>query len=53
MNSDNIGEKMKNKISIDLHLHFDGSLSIDNVKQLASSEKAELPNDDELKKCLP
>ncbi len=43
---------MKNNISIDLHLHFDGSLSIENVKRLAEIEKLELPCDDVLRDML-
>lgn len=33
---------------IDLHLHLDGSLSIDTVKQLAYMQQIELPKDEEL-----
>lgn len=33
-------------ISIDLHLHFDGSLSIANVRALAALERIDLPQDD-------
>ena len=38
---------MKKEISIDLHLHFDGSLSIENARQLAALEKVTLPERDE------
>lgn len=31
---------------IDLHLHLDGSLSLDNVKQLAAMQKITIPSDD-------
>ena len=37
---------MKKKISIDLHLHFDGSLSPENVKELAKAQNMSLPKDD-------
>lgn len=37
---------MKMDISIDLHLHFDGSLSISNARKLASLEGVSLPEDD-------
>ena len=43
---------MKTKISIDLHLHFDGSLSIENVKQLAKIENVSLPSDEILREML-
>lgn len=43
----------KSKISIDLHLHFDGSLSLSNARALAEIEKIRLPQDDrELLKLL-
>ena len=42
MNSD----KRMNKISIDLHLHFDGSLSVSNVRALAALEGIDLPESD-------
>ena len=44
---------MKKRISIDLHLHFDGSLSIKNVRELAMIEGIALDiNDDELRERL-
>ena len=49
MNSD----KKMNKISIDLHLHFDGSLSIANVRKLSKLEGVNIPeSDDELRSML-
>ncbi len=36
---------MKKKISIDLHLHFDGSLSMANARALASLEGVSIPED--------
>ena len=39
-------------ISIDLHLHFDGSLSVDTVKTLAKRQNISLPDDLTLKKML-
>lgn len=45
------GEKMKTTDRalpyIDLHLHLDGSLSLDAVKQLAALSKRDLPEEDE------
>ncbi len=38
---------MRKKISIDLHLHFDGSLSVANVRALAALEGVKLPESDE------
>ncbi len=38
--------------AIDLHLHFDGSLSIDNVKKLAILEHIALPEDSELSRMM-
>ena len=38
---------MKKEISIDLHLHFDGSLSIANARALSKLEGVALPEDDE------
>jgi adenosine deaminase len=44
---------MRKEISIDLHLHFDGSLSISNARALAALEGVALPEDDnELKVAL-
>ena len=44
---------MRKEISIDLHLHFDGSLSISNARALAALEGVVLPEDDnELKVAL-
>ena len=44
---------MRKEISIDLHLHFDGSLSISNARELAALEGVALPEDDnELKVAL-
>ena len=44
---------MRKEISIDLHLHFDGSLSISNARALAALEGGALPEDDnELKVAL-
>lgn len=44
---------MRKEISIDLHLHFDGSLSISNARELATLEGVALPEDDnELKVAL-
>ena len=44
---------MKNKISIDLHLHFDGSLSIANARALALLEGIDLPeSEDKLRAML-
>lgn len=44
---------MKKEISIDLHLHFDGSLSMDNARALALLEGVALPESDgELKRAL-
>ncbi|MBR2346062.1 MAG: adenosine deaminase [Clostridia bacterium] len=44
---------MRKEISIDLHLHFDGSLSITNARELAALEGVALPEDDnELKVAL-
>ena len=44
---------MRKEISIDLHLHFDGSLSISNARALAALEGVALPEDDnELKAAL-
>ena len=44
---------MIKEISIDLHLHFDGSLSISNARALAALEGVALPEDDnELKVAL-
>lgn len=37
---------MRKEISIDLHLHFDGSLSISNARELAALEGVALPEDD-------
>ena len=37
---------MKKEISIDLHLHFDGSLSIANARALSKLEGVALPEDD-------
>ena len=38
--------------SIDLHLHFDGSLSLFAVKRLAEMQGIELPDDDRLRELL-
>lgn len=44
---------MKREISIDLHLHFDGSLSIKNARALAALEGVSLPESDaELRRAL-
>ena len=45
---------MKNNYAlIDLHLHLDGSLSLESVKELAALQKIEIPKDDaELRKML-
>ena len=44
---------MKKKISIDLHLHFDGSLSPENVRALARTQNIALPKEDsELRSML-
>lgn len=44
---------MRKEISIDLHLHFDGSLSISNARALAALEGVALPEDNnELKVAL-
>ena len=44
---------MRKEISIDLHLHFDGSLSMSNARELAALEGVALPEDDnELKVAL-
>jgi adenosine deaminase len=44
---------MRKEISIDLHLHFDGSLSLSNARALAALEGVALPEDDnELKVAL-
>ena len=44
---------MKSPISIDLHLHFDGSISLASAKRLACEQNIELPQSDyELKKML-
>ena len=44
---------MRKEISIDLHLHFDGSLSIANARALSKIEGVALPeNDAELKDAL-
>jgi adenosine deaminase len=40
------------RISIDLHLHFDGSLSIPNVRALARLEKVELPQDEQTLRAM-
>jgi adenosine deaminase len=40
------------RISIDLHLHFDGSLSVPNVRALARLEKVELPQDEQTLKAM-
>ena len=39
-------------ISIDLHLHLDGSLSLSAVKRLAEMQNIELPNDQKLQELL-
>lgn len=39
-------------ISIDLHLHFDGSLSVDTVRALAKMQNISLPDDIVLKRML-
>lgn len=39
-------------ISIDLHLHLDGSLSLNTVKKLAKMQGIELPCDEKLRKML-
>ena len=44
---------MKNKISIDLHLHFDGSVSLLSARELADMQNISLPSSDgELRKLL-
>lgn len=44
---------MKKEISIDLHLHFDGSLSMSNARALAALEGVALPESDaELRRAL-
>jgi adenosine deaminase len=40
------------RISIDLHLHFDGSLSVPNVRALARLEKVELPQDEQTLRAM-
>ncbi len=42
---------MKNGL-IDLHLHLDGSLSVDSVKELAAMQNIEIPEGEELLKRL-
>ena len=44
---------MRKEISIDLHLHFDGSLSISNARALAALEGVDIPeNEAELRAAL-
>lgn len=44
---------MRKEISIDLHLHFDGSLSITNARELAALEGVDIPkNEAELRTAL-
>lgn len=37
---------------IDLHLHLDGSISLESAKELAKMQSIDIPEDDELKKLL-
>lgn len=39
-------------ISIDLHLHFDGSLSVSTVRRLAEMQGIELPDDNAIRELL-
>ncbi len=43
-------DKMNNLV--ELHLHLDGALSIDNCKKIAKLQNIELPNDNEISKMM-
>ena len=43
---------MNKKCSIDLHLHIDGSVSVESARQLAEIENIVLPQDDKKLKSL-
>jgi adenosine deaminase len=47
------GEKMKRSVSIDLHLHLDGSLSVSTARALADMQGISVPKEDgELRRLL-
>ena len=54
---DNMNQEVLNKIDamnnlVELHMHLDGAISINNAKKLASLQGMDLPSDEELEKLI-
>ena len=50
MNYIELNDKMNNLV--ELHLHLDGALSVDNCKKIAKIQNIDLPSDDEISKMM-